>query len=72
MKVKIKQLKAMLYKKPFYDKEYERALEEVFAADLEYLNTAINTINEQCGSVMNYLTNVLKVDVEKLRKYYLE
>ena len=29
-------------------------------------------VEEQCGSIENYLTNVLEVDIDKLRKYYLE
>lgn len=72
MKLKIKQLKFMLRNKPFYNKEYARALEEVFSADAEYLNYGLSKVEEQCGSIENYLTNVLEVDIDKLRKYYLE
>ena len=38
----------------------------------EYLEAALNTINEQYGGMDNYLKNVLDVDVEKLKELYLE
>ena len=72
MAIKIPNLKKMLKDKPYYDKEYERALEEVFSADLEYLNAALDAVKESCGSVMNYLTDVLHVDISRLREIYLE
>jgi len=72
MKTKIKHLKSMLKNKPFYNKDYARALEEVFVADLEYLNYGLNRVKEECGSIENYLVNILQVDINKLRKYYLE
>ena len=72
MKIKLKQLKAMLRNKPFYNKEYERALGEVFVADRLYLETAVNEVKAKYGSVENYLVNALEVDFDKLRKIYLE
>lgn len=72
MKTKIKQLKAMLRNKPFYNKEYEKSLEEVFMARSEYLDNAIKLVEENCGSLENYIKNILKVDVDKLREIYLE
>ena len=72
MQVRIKQYKAMLNSKPYYNKEYEKALEDVFSAKLEYLFTAIKFMEESCGGVLNYLVDVLHVDIDKLRNYYLE
>ncbi len=72
MEVKIKQLKAMLYNKPYYNKEYEMALSDVFTAKKEYINHAIEEVESRFGTVLNYIKEVLNVDVEKLREYYLE
>lgn len=72
MKIKIKQLKVLLKNEPFYNKEYEKALEDVFSAKEEYLDNGLRAINEKYGSLDNYLRNVIKVDIEKLRALYLE
>lgn len=72
MAIKIPTLKAMLKNKPYYNKEYERALTEVFSADLEYLNAALDAVKENCGSVMNYLTDILEVNIERLKEIYLQ
>jgi len=37
----------------------------------EYLQTAIDEINENYGSVENYLTNALGVDLDKMKSLYL-
>ena len=72
MKIKIKQLKAMLKDKPFYNKEYERALNEVFACDESYLDFALDAVKKEFGSLENYMKEVLEVDFERLRELYLE
>ena len=72
MEIKIRQVKAMMRSKPYYNKEYEKALEDVFSAYEEYLNRAIKRIENKYGSIDNFLRNVLKVDIDKLREYYLE
>ena len=46
-------------------------LKDVFTAQEDYLNAAIETINETYGSIENYLINVLEVDIEKLKENYL-
>ena len=53
------------------DKALLPHLYDVFTAQMDYLNAAIETINETYGSIDNYLTNVLNVDIEKLRENYL-
>lgn len=58
--------------KPFFNKTYEQSLKDVFSAKLEYLNAAIKEINDNYGGIDNYLVNVLEIDIEKLRKLYLE
>lgn len=72
MDKKIKSLKMMLKDKPFYNKTYEIALEEVFSAKEEYLDHALETVKAIYGSLGKYLIEVLKVDIEKLRALYLE
>lgn len=47
-------------------------LEEVFQAKEEYLDAFIASAVSESGSVMNFITDTLKVDIEKLRSFYLE
>ena len=72
MNIKLKQLKVLLKDKPFFDEEYVAALEDVFTADENYLSSVVTEINRRYGSVINYLKEVLEVDLDKLREYYLE
>ena len=72
MMIRIAHLKEMEKTKPYYSKEYEKAIDEVFAVDPRYLNHALEVIEEKYGSIDNYLVNVLKVDIKRLRKLYLE
>ena len=46
-------------------------LKDVFTAQLDYLNAALETINQTYGSIDNYLENILEVDIQKLRENYL-
>ena len=46
-------------------------LQDVFTAQLDYLNAAIETINQTYGSIDNYLENILEVNILKLRENYL-
>lgn len=72
MAIKTRGIKFMLKDKHFYNRAYEKALDDVFAARGEYLDHALQKVIEQCGSVMEYIKNILHVDVDKLRKIYLE
>ena len=72
MEIRIKNLKESVKNKPYFNKQYEKAMEEVFAVDPRYLNHALEVIEEKFGSMDNYLVNVLKVDIKRLRKIYLE
>lgn len=72
MKQKIKQLKFLLKDKPFYSKDYEKALKLVFSADERYLDYGLNSINKKFGSLDFYIKNILEVDIDKFREYYLE
>lgn len=72
MELKIEQLKEMVKDKPYYTKEYEKALEDVFSARSEYLDEAIRTILENHKSVEEYLKKDLEVDLDLIRKKYLE
>lgn len=72
MQPRIRQYKGMMRHKPYYNKEYEKALEDVFSANVDYLLSVINTIRDQYGSVLNFIKDELNVDIEKLRRYYLD
>ena len=54
-----------------YSEEYKQNLLDVFMAREEYLYEAINVCNEHYGSVINFITNILEVDIAKLRGLYL-
>ena len=58
--------------KPFFDEDYHQSLIDVFSAKLEYLQMAIDVIDEKYGGVEKYVQDILKVDIDKLRKIYLE
>lgn len=72
MEEKIKHLLPMVENKEYYDEEYRKSLIDVFSAKEEYLNSAISKANEHYGSIMNFLTKELEVDIDKLRELYLE
>lgn len=72
MELKIKELSPVVLKQSNNDKSLLPILRDVFSAKIEYLNKAIETINKNYDNLDNFLTNILKVDIKKLRKIYLE
>ena len=72
MAMKIDRLIDQVKDKHFYNEKYHSSLVDVFSAKLEYLESAINAINEKYGSITNFLTNTLGVDIVKLKEIYLE
>ena len=72
MKEKIAILKEQLKDQSFYCPEYERSLEEVFSADIRYLDHAVEEVEKVFGSIEAYLVTALHVDINKLRELYLE
>ena len=57
--------------KPFYNEGYRQSLLAVFSAKREYLEAAIKAMDEY-GGPLEYIKNILDVDVDKLRELYLE
>ena len=72
MKIRIAHYVEDLKDKEFFTEDYHRSLIDVFSTKDEYLDHALEVINENFGSIENYLVNILKVDLEKLRALYLE
>ncbi len=72
MEPRIRQYKGMMRYKPYYNKEYEKALEDVFSANVKYLFSVIDIIKDQYGSIINFVKDILNVDIDKLRQYYLQ
>ena len=72
MELKIKQLTPIVLRQSNNDKTLLPHLNDVFTAKIEYLNIAIETINNTYGSIDNFIINILKVDVNKLKDKYLE
>ena len=52
-------------------KRYPRA-EPIFTVRKSYILAGIDQMKKDHGSVMNFLTRVLKVDIPRLRRLYLE
>lgn len=71
MEIRVKKYIEDLHSEPFYDEIYEKALKDVFFAKEEYLNHALEVVNEKYGSLENYIKDELKVDIDKLRALYL-
>ena len=72
MEIRVKYLLEIEKKKPYYSLKYEQALYDVFSAKEEFLNEALKAAKEEAGSMINYIKNILKVDIDKLREMYLE
>ena len=72
MELKIKQLTPIVLNQSNNDRTLLPHLKDVFTAKIEYLNIAIETINNTYGSLDNFIINILKVDVNKLKDKYLE
>ena len=72
MEEKVDRILLSVKDKPFYDETYHQSLLDVFSAKIEYLNEAIKAMNELYGGPLNYIKNVLNVDIDKFRKMYLE
>ena len=58
--------------KSFFNESYRTDLIDVFSAKIEYLEESIKAIEQNYGSVINFIRNGLKIDIEKLRAIYLE
>ena len=72
MELKVKELTPLVLKLSDNDYSLLPYLKEVFSSDLDYLNEALNSINEHYESLDNFIINVLNVDVDKLKEIYLE
>ena len=72
MKIRVEYLKEMVKDKPYYNEEYEKSLYDVFSAKKEFLDASIEEMVKMSGSVLNYIEQVLQVDINLFRQLYLE
>ena len=72
MELKIKELTPIVLKQSNNDTSLLPHLRDVFEAKIEYINKAIDTINENYGSLENFIINILKADVDKLKEKFLK
>lgn len=72
MKERVERIFENIKYKKFYNPTYHQSLLDVFSAKLEYLEAAIKVIDERYGGTINYIKNILCVDIDKFRKMYLE
>ena len=71
MEKTIKRLTPVVLKLSNNDYSLLQPLKDVFTAQLDYLNVALETIKQVYGSIDNYLENILEVDIKKLKENYL-
>lgn len=71
MKLKIEELTPMLLKDSNNDTSLLPNLIDVFSAKEEYLKSFLNEVKRLYGSIDNYLINILKVNIVKLKELYL-
>ena len=57
---------------PFYNEQYKQSIYEVFFTNKDYIEASILAMKELYGGTINFIKDVLKVDVEKLKLLYLE
>ena len=72
MQEKMERLIFGVKSKSFYNQDYHQSLLDVFSAKLEYLYSAIEELDKHYGGPINYLQNVLGLDIEAFRRKYLE
>ena len=72
MREKLDRLIFGVKSKSFYNENYHQSLLDVFSAKLEYLYAAIEEMDNNYDGPLNYIQNVLGVDIDLFRKKYLE
>ena len=72
MRIRAAHLIDLVKDQPYFNDEYKESLIDVFSAKEEYLNAAIEEMEKMSGSVLEYIKKELQVDIDKLRKLYLE
>ena len=72
MELRVQRLIDKVKDQPFYDEDYHQSLLDVFSAKKEYLDSVIKKMDELYGGTINFMTNILEVDIQKLKDKYLE
>ena len=72
MREKLDRLIFGVKSKSFYNENYHQSLLDVFSVKLEYLYAAIEEMDNNYDGPLNYIQNVLGVDIDLFRKKYLE
>ena len=72
MEKRVEALLSQVENKDFYNESYRRDLIDVFSAKEDYLNESITKMDELYGGTMGFLEKALLVDIDALRRLYLE
>ena len=72
MKMRVEHLIELVKDKPYFDEKYKKSLYDVFSAKKEFLDASIEEMIKMSGSVLNYIEQVLQVDINLFRQLYLE
>ena len=72
MKVRLEYLLNIVKNREYYNERYKKSMEDVFCANIDYLNASIEEMEKMSGSVIDYIEKELEVDIDLLRKKYLE
>ena len=72
MKVRLEYLLDIVQDRDYYNERYKQSMIDVFSAKIEYIYASIEEMIKMHGSVLNYIEKELNVDIDLLRKKYLE
>lgn len=72
MAIRVEFLLDKIKEETYFDEKYKESLINVFSAKLDYLNETIKSMKEHYGGTIEFIQNVLEVDIDKLREMYLE
>ena len=72
MEIRFSYLVDKVKDRPYFNEEYLQSMHDVFTANILFLEEGFKTMTKLAGSPLEYIKNVLNVDIEKLRQMYLE
>ena len=71
MAIRAEKLLQQVEYRPFYNEDYKKDLLDVFSTKVEYMESAVNAMNELYGGTLNFIEKALCVDIEKLKSIFL-
>ena len=72
MAVRVEYLINIVKNKPYFNEKYKQSMYDVFSAKKEFIEASIEEMIKLSGSIENYIVKELCVDINLLRKLFLE